>query len=444
MMKAVKMAAAALAVAALLSQSALASETTEAHAPQSSSCDVKWIVKDSVLVKQGEVALSLKNISTNESETLLVLKTEADEDNAELGLSTTYTIAAKDAGDGDRRGQAEAEISKLAPEKRSGILAVADISIKKTVYNNDAGATESEAPVESTSENIKLSVEIPAELERANRSFWVVREHDGSLDVLRNVSETPGVVEFFTDKFSEYYFGYVDDAQKVSVTKAYFASAKKPAYKEGTVLTGSDFSIKSADQVLWSDGVTENKNAAEVPSPNVVVLSGAQVRAGSNSVRILFTDNLGGAHTFTLNVEGLPKTTGQENGGGYGEEEDGDEEVAQPSPSPTAAADVAPPVVSLLDVEATPSVQEEDEDCDDSGAQIVSAKKHSDGELGVAEDGVIKTTPAPSEEPKDGTRGEPSATWSSLLPLAIALLVLLVTAAVVARALKGRNDEDEE
>ena len=71
-------------------------------------------------------------------------------------------------------------------------------------------------------EPIKLKIEIPDNLKKSSRKFFVVRLHDGIVEKLESIMNADGTLTFITDKFSTYALAYEDTVaveKKVGKTK---------------------------------------------------------------------------------------------------------------------------------------------------------------------------------------------------------------------------------
>ena len=121
-------------------------------------------------------------------------------------------------------------IEKEMGDKKIG--AYIDISILKTI--------EGEEPIylSNTSNKLKFTIDIPEELidkENKNREYYIVRIHDGKVEILDTIyDEENNTLTFETDKFSTYAIAYTDEA-KVE-TKGETAIAKNPK-------TGDDITL---------------------------------------------------------------------------------------------------------------------------------------------------------------------------------------------------------
>ena len=81
-----------------------------------------------------------------------------------------------------------------------------DIDLVKTVNNIETQITE-------LNKEIVITVAVPDELKKADRTFAVVRVHNGKSAVLSDEDSNDDTVTFSTDKFSVYAIVYIDDQQ---------------------------------------------------------------------------------------------------------------------------------------------------------------------------------------------------------------------------------------
>lgn len=96
-----------------------------------------------------------------------------------------------------------------------------DISLYKYMIidgNRDEGEV-----IHETSDKIKVSIEIPTELinkdSKINRTYYIVRNHDGKVEILKGIyNEETNTYTFETDRFSDYAIIYKDEAVKTTVT----------------------------------------------------------------------------------------------------------------------------------------------------------------------------------------------------------------------------------
>lgn len=96
-----------------------------------------------------------------------------------------------------------------------------DISLYKYMII-DGNRDDGEA-IHETSNKIKISIEIPTELinkdSKINRTYYIVRNHDGKVEILKGIyNEETNTYTFETDCFSDYAIIYKDEAVKTTVT----------------------------------------------------------------------------------------------------------------------------------------------------------------------------------------------------------------------------------
>ncbi len=62
--------------------------------------------------------------------------------------------------------------------------------------------------INKTASELEVVVPIPEEFRKAGRKFYVIRDHNGKVDVLEDIGDDPTTVTFRTDRFSEYAIAY--------------------------------------------------------------------------------------------------------------------------------------------------------------------------------------------------------------------------------------------
>ena len=62
--------------------------------------------------------------------------------------------------------------------------------------------------INKTSSELEVVVPIPEEFRKAGRRFFVIRNHNGAVDILEDIGNDPTTVTFRTDRFSEYAIAY--------------------------------------------------------------------------------------------------------------------------------------------------------------------------------------------------------------------------------------------
>ncbi len=62
--------------------------------------------------------------------------------------------------------------------------------------------------IDKTSTELEVVVPIPEEYQKKGRKFYVIRNHNGKVDILEDIGSDPETVTFRTDRFSEYAIAY--------------------------------------------------------------------------------------------------------------------------------------------------------------------------------------------------------------------------------------------
>jgi hypothetical protein len=62
--------------------------------------------------------------------------------------------------------------------------------------------------INNTAAELEVVVPIPEEFQKPGREFYVIRNHNGVVDVLEDIGDDPTTVTFRTDRFSEYAIAY--------------------------------------------------------------------------------------------------------------------------------------------------------------------------------------------------------------------------------------------
>ena len=175
--------------------------------------DGDWYTVYEIKEPQAEVSNNVDNSLEVEKIVLDSLK-DAIEDNSELaeaieGKSIEVEVQVRPIEVTESEKETiEKETAKI--NKTIKIAEYIDISI----VVKDADTEEEITKLSNVNETIKFSLEIPSELkndipEGYTRVFYIVRNHDGIIDVLE-VTEDEGKLFFESDKFSTYALAYED------------------------------------------------------------------------------------------------------------------------------------------------------------------------------------------------------------------------------------------
>ena len=82
-----------------------------------------------------------------------------------------------------------------------------DISLEKRVDNSDWKY------IPETNDMIRIALDVPEELVKSGRTFFVIRNHDGQMSVLRDLDGDDSTLTIETDRFSDYLVVYDDDIE---------------------------------------------------------------------------------------------------------------------------------------------------------------------------------------------------------------------------------------
>ena len=82
-----------------------------------------------------------------------------------------------------------------------------DISLEKRVDNSDWKY------IPETNDMIRIALDVPEELVKSGRTFFVIRNHDGQMSVLRDLDGDDSTLTIETDRFSDYLVVYDDDVE---------------------------------------------------------------------------------------------------------------------------------------------------------------------------------------------------------------------------------------
>ncbi len=144
------------------------------------------------------------SMSDEEQNTLLEdLATEEEWAALEAGLSAIIKLLISSAENILTDTQKQV-LEEVVTEAQYEVGRYLDIAMTMQVGDNDARAvTETNVPVE-------IVIDVPEDLQQAEREFSVIRIHDGVATVLEDLDDNPATVTFQTDRFSSYTLVYQD------------------------------------------------------------------------------------------------------------------------------------------------------------------------------------------------------------------------------------------
>ena len=151
-------------------------------------------------VEKGDNSLNA-SIADSTSSLIKAVLNEEERDKLINGTSEVRIILSVTEGDGTVSLRDRAIISAALGEYKLGEYL--DISLFKVVDGVRERITHTSAP-------ITITIDIPNSLKNSGRRFRVIRSHDGSAAVLRDLDNSADTVTISTDRFSPYAIAYTD------------------------------------------------------------------------------------------------------------------------------------------------------------------------------------------------------------------------------------------
>lgn len=146
-------------------------------------------------------------------------------------------------------------IEEIVSESEMEIVSVLDINIFKILGVDETQITELEKP-------LTLTIKIPEAFRKSNRSFYIIRVHDGKIDILKDLDDDPDTVTFETDKFSVYTLAYEnattstkneETTTETVTTEA--ATTENTTGKDVTPSTGDNFGMAAIIMLMSIFGI---------------------------------------------------------------------------------------------------------------------------------------------------------------------------------------------
>lgn len=151
-------------------------------------------------IEKGDNSLNA-TVADSTSSLIKAVLTEEERDKLINGTSDIRIILSVTEGDGTVSLRDRAIISAALGEYKLGTYL--DISLYKVVDGVRERITHTSAP-------ITITLDIPNSLKNSGRRFRVIRAHDGSASVLRDLDNSANTVTISTDRFSPYAIAYTD------------------------------------------------------------------------------------------------------------------------------------------------------------------------------------------------------------------------------------------
>lgn len=149
------------------------------------------------------------SIANNTSQLLSAVLTQEELDKLVNGTSTVQIILSVTEGDGTVSLRDRAIISAALGEYKLGEYL--DISLYKVIDGVRERITHTSSP-------ITITIDIPSSLRNGGRRFRMIRAHEGTAAILRDMDNNSNTITISTDRFSPYAIAYTDS---VNVSEDY-------------------------------------------------------------------------------------------------------------------------------------------------------------------------------------------------------------------------------
>ena len=159
-------------------------------------------------VKKGNNAPDVK-ISMTESQLANIVLTDEEKKAVEKGSDIKIVLTVDDAS-----GQISIK-DKTVVESVLGKMKIGqylDVSLLKIIDHE-------ESRISQTRGAIKITIEIPESLRKANREFVMIRVHDGVATILKDLDTDANTITIETDRFSTYAIAYQDQDKQSNIAE---------------------------------------------------------------------------------------------------------------------------------------------------------------------------------------------------------------------------------
>lgn len=233
--------------------------------------------------EEGMPGLSLKD--TEDIAAAVLSPTEKEEFIAGTDISVTASISSGEAMTPDE----EATVSAAAQEAGYLVGASYDITMEKKVDDKEA------VQLSRTFYPVQFTLEIPKDLQKSDREYAMVRLHDGTAEVLKDLDEEAGTITFETDRFSYYTLVYKDLEDETSRPSTSLSDEATGIKVAGSFALGdqlivtpaSEDDLKAFQQILPKNGSLDaysvkvvDKNGNEIGSSYITGISYTKTKSG--------------------------------------------------------------------------------------------------------------------------------------------------------------------
>lgn len=197
--------------------------------------------------KRGYITIIATGLDVDATET--DVKQDKDEDLLNKGNNITYAFVKNKIDNVSDVIENKIENEIFASVNKVQIVSVYDITLNRETNSKQESVEKLNSPV-------RLIIPIDKHHQKENRSFFVLKNHDGVIQKLEDLDNDPKTVTIETESFSEYALLYEDNVKKenigVSITSEYRGSTLV-----GTKLTKDMFQSKAVINTSWEDGTNE-------------------------------------------------------------------------------------------------------------------------------------------------------------------------------------------
>ena len=136
----------------------------------------------------------------------------------------------------------EATVSAAAQEAGYLVGASYDITMEKKVDDKEA------VQLSPTFYPVQFTLEIPKDLQKSDREYAMVRLHEGTAEVLKDLDEEAGTITFETDRFSYYTLVYKDLEDETSRPSTSLSDEATGIKVAGSFASGDQLIVTSASE----------------------------------------------------------------------------------------------------------------------------------------------------------------------------------------------------
>lgn len=164
--------------------------------------------------KEIEVTGTADVTISSETEQQLLDELFDDEDvalNEEMKVSVKVDIVVVEDMDEEAQEEFDSYLEEYTASLEENEVAtqavIFDISLIKSLAGVEENVTELVTP-------IRITIEIPEEYQEEGREFFILRNHEGEVEILKDLDTDPTTITIETDRFSNYTLNYVETVEE--------------------------------------------------------------------------------------------------------------------------------------------------------------------------------------------------------------------------------------